>query len=151
VALYLLNCPQYVIAYLGALKVGPRSRPSARSTPARRSNIRLEDSDAKTVVCEDILYDNVEKAGDLKLDHVILTSIGEYLPALKRLGQGAPGKAYGRNAGPHAQDHQRGLAPLPGFAEEIPARTPQLTVDPARTSRHFLTPAGPPGFPRRPC
>jgi long-chain acyl-CoA synthetase len=39
VALYLLNCPQYVIAYIGALKVGAKVKPlSARFTPAKRSN-----------------------------------------------------------------------------------------------------------------
>ena len=41
VAMYLLNCPQYVIAYFGALKVGAKSPPSVRSIPVRKSSTSL--------------------------------------------------------------------------------------------------------------
>jgi len=46
------------------------------------------------LVCQDILYDNVEKTG-IVMKNVILTSIADYLPTLKRfLGKGALGKVY---------------------------------------------------------
>jgi long-chain acyl-CoA synthetase len=94
VALYLLNCPQYVIAYIGALKIGAKITPLSPVYTSKEVKHQLEDSDAKTVVCEEILYDNIEKA-DVDLDNIILSSISDYLPALKRaFGKSALGKAY---------------------------------------------------------
>ncbi len=94
VALYLLNSPQYVIAYFAALKAGATITPVSPVYTSQEVKHQLEDSGAQTVVCQDILYDNVEKTG-LTLQNVILTSIAEYLPALKKiLGKGALGKIY---------------------------------------------------------
>jgi len=94
VALYLLNCPQFVIAYFGALKAGAKVTPISPVYTSREIKHQIEDSEARLIVCEDILYDNVERA-DVRLDDVILTSIGDYLPTLKRLfGKSALGKAY---------------------------------------------------------
>src|SRR4030042_4652503 len=92
VALYLLNCPQYVIAYFAALKVGAKVTPISPVYTSKEVKHQLEDSEAGTVICQDILYDNVAKTG-LTLKNVILTNIAEYLPLLKRhLGKSAPGK-----------------------------------------------------------
>src|SRR4030042_6095561 len=92
VALYLLNCPQYVIAYFASLKVGAKVTPISPVYTSHEVKHQLEDSEARTIICQDILYDNVEKTG-LSLDNVILTNIAEYLPLLKRhLGKSAPGK-----------------------------------------------------------
>jgi len=88
VALYLLNCPQYVIAYFGALKAGAKITPISPVYTSKEVKHQLTDSEARTVVCEDILYDNVERSG-VELDTVILSSIGDFLPKLKKL-FGAP-------------------------------------------------------------
>jgi len=84
VSLYLLNCPQYVVAYFAALKLGAKVTPISPVYTSQEVRHQIEDSDASTIVCEDILYDNVEKAG-VSLENVILTNIGDYLPAIKRL------------------------------------------------------------------
>jgi long-chain acyl-CoA synthetase len=95
VALYLLNCPQYVIAYLASLKIGAKVTPISPVYTSHEIKHQLQDSDATTVVCQDILYDNVEKTG-IGLKNVILTNIAEYLPTLKKiLGKSALGKVYG--------------------------------------------------------
>ena len=95
VALYLLNCPQYVIAYLASLKIGAKVTPISPVYTSHEIKHQLQDSDATTVVCQDILYDNVEKTG-IGLKNVILTNIAEYLPTIKKiLGKSALGKAYG--------------------------------------------------------
>ena len=99
VALYLLNCPQYVIAYLGALKAGAKITPVSPVYTSQELKHQLEDSEAKTLICEDILLDNVEKSG-VELKHVILSDISEYLPSLKKMfGQSALKKAYGKTVG----------------------------------------------------
>jgi long-chain acyl-CoA synthetase len=95
VALYLLNCPQYVIAYFAALKIGAKVTPISPVYTSKEVKHQLEDSEAQTIVCQDILYDNVEKAG-ISLKNAILTNIAEYLPLLKKhLGKSALGKVYG--------------------------------------------------------
>ena len=84
VALLLLNSPQFIIAYFGALKVGATLTPISPVYVSPEIKHQIEDSGAKILVCQDILYDHVEKA-DVKLDRVILTDITEYLPRLKKL------------------------------------------------------------------
>jgi len=82
VALYLLNCPQYVIAYFAALKIGAKVTPVSPVYTSHEIKHQIQDSDATTVVCQDILYSNVEKTG-ISLKNVILTGIADYLPPSK--------------------------------------------------------------------
>jgi long-chain acyl-CoA synthetase len=94
VALYLLNSPQFVIAYIGALKAGAVVTPISPVYTSHEVRHQLEDSGARAMVCQDILFDKVEKCG-AKLDFVVLSSVNEYLPALKRfLGSGPLGKLF---------------------------------------------------------
>ncbi|MBU4576090.1 MAG: AMP-binding protein, partial [Proteobacteria bacterium] len=74
VALFLLNCPQYVIAYLGALKVGAVVTPVSPVYTSQEVRHQLSDSGAKVVVCQDILYDKVAEAG-VALDQVVITGV----------------------------------------------------------------------------
>jgi len=83
VALYLLNGPQFIVAYLGALKIGAVLTPISPLYVTSEVKHQLEDSEAETIVCQDILYGYVEKTG-LNLKRIILTGIGDYLPGLKR-------------------------------------------------------------------
>ncbi len=83
VALYLLNTPQFIIAYLAVLKVGAVVTPISPVYTSAEVKHQLADSGAEAIVCQDILYDNVLKTG-LKLKAAIITEIAEYLPPLKR-------------------------------------------------------------------
>jgi long-chain acyl-CoA synthetase len=131
VALYLLNCPQYVIAYLGALKVGAKVTPISPVYTSKEVKHQLEDSDAKSVVCEDILYDNVEKTG-VELSNIILSNIGDYLPSIKRMfGKSALGKAYSGMQVPSAQDiEQAGLHLFKNLISQYPPQPPEVVIDP---------------------
>jgi long-chain acyl-CoA synthetase len=84
VALYLLNCPQFIIAYFGALKIGAVLTSISPLYVTSEVKHQLEDSRAETIVCQDILYRFVERTG-LNLKRIILTRIGDYLPGLKKL------------------------------------------------------------------
>ena len=97
------------------------------------------DSEAKTVVCQDILYDNLEKTG-VPLERVILTSIDEYLPALKKLfGKSAKAKAYGGKTCPDGRiAEQGGGLLLPGPAEEVPAQAARRSPSIPRTDLAVL-------------
>ena len=107
VALLLLNSPQFIIAYFGALKAGATLTAISPLYVSPEIKHQLEDSGARMIVCQDILYDNVEKSG-VKLDAVILTGIGEYLPSLKKfLGSSVLRAVYQKMAAPPVELFQR--------------------------------------------
>jgi long-chain acyl-CoA synthetase len=84
VALYLLNSPQFIIAYFAALKCGATVTPISPVYTSHEVRYQLENSGARVAVCQDILYDKVAKCG-APLDFAVLTNVSEYLPKLKRL------------------------------------------------------------------
>ena len=70
VALLLLNCPQFIIAYFGALKAGAILTAISPVYVSSEIKHQIEDSGANTIICQDILYDHIEDA-NVKLDRVI--------------------------------------------------------------------------------
>jgi len=131
VALFLLNCPQYVIAYFGALKVGAKVTPISPVYTSKEVKHQLEDSEAETIVCQDILYDNVEKTG-IALKNVILTNIAEYLPMLKKLlGKSALGKVYREMHVPTPKFiEEAGLHQFQTLIKNHAPRPPQIQIQP---------------------
>ena len=132
-ALYLLNCPQYVIAYFAALKLGAKVTPISPVYTSKEVKHQLEDSEAETIICQDILYDNVEKTG-LSLKNVILTNIAEYLPLLKKhLGKSALGKVYGGMHVPTPKYmEEAGLMQFQTLIKKYPPRPPEIFIDPKK-------------------
>lgn len=82
VALYLVNSPQFVIAYFGILEAGATVVPVSPVYSSSELAFQLSDSGAQYIVCQDILYENLERAG-LRMKGVIVTGAHEYLPTLK--------------------------------------------------------------------
>lgn len=132
VALFLLNCPQYVIAYLGALKAGAKVTPVSPVYTSLELKHQLEDSGARTLVCEDILYDNVQKSG-VALHNVILSDISDFLPALKKLfGKNALKKAYGPQVDAGVTGSSRaGTLKFKDLLAKYPPQAPAVAIDPA--------------------
>ena len=149
VAMYLLNCPQYVIAYFGALKVGAKVTPISPVYTSKEVKHQLEDSEARAVVCEEILYDNVERTG-VKLDHVILTDIAEYLPPLKKLfGKSALSKAYSGMAAPTAAHIEKaGLLRFQDLLKKYPGPPPQVDIHPKEDLAALPYTGGTTGLPK---
>jgi long-chain acyl-CoA synthetase len=107
VALLLLNSPQFIIAYFGALKAGATLTAISPVYVSPEIKHQLEDSGARIIVCQDILFDNFERTG-VKLDKVILTSISEYLPGMKKfLGSSILRAVYQKMAVPPAEIFER--------------------------------------------
>ncbi len=107
VALLLLNSPQFIIAYFGALKAGATLTPISPVYVSSEIKHQIEDSGARSIICQDILYDHVEKAG-VELDRVILTDLTEYLPRLKRfLGKSMLRAVYQKMSAPPMDIYQR--------------------------------------------
>ena len=118
VALYLLNSPQFVIAYFAALKCGATVTPISPVYTSHEVRYQLEDSGARAIVCQDMLYEKVRRSG-AALDLVIVTSVNEYLPALKRL--------FGKKAEVGRQVHW-----LQDLLKKFTPQPPQVAIDPRK-------------------
>ncbi len=149
VALYLLNSPQYVIAYFASLKVGAKITPISPVYTSHEIRHQLQDSDATTIVCQDILYENVEKSG-VKLKNVILTNIAEYLPTLKKiLGKSAFGKVYSDLHVPTPKFiKEAGLLQFQDLLKKYPPHPPKVTIDPAKDIAALPYTGGTTGLPK---
>ncbi|MCB2189553.1 MAG: AMP-binding protein [Deltaproteobacteria bacterium] len=149
VALLLLNCPQYVIAYLGALKAGAVVTPVSPVYTSQEVRHQLTDSGAKVIVCQDILYETVEKTG-LSLEHVILTGIDEFLPKLKKMFAGkVMSKAYGGLSVPDAgKISAAGLLKFQDLLKGSPPQLPAVDFDPATDLAALPYTGGTTGLPK---
>jgi len=127
IALLLLNSPQFVIAYMGALKAGATLTAISPVYVSSEIKYQLEDSGARMIVCLDILYDNVERSG-VKLDAVILTSIGDYLPAMKKfLGSSVLRAVYQKMAAPPVELFEReGVYRFQDLIKKYPPNPPEI-------------------------
>jgi len=86
VATVLPNCPQAVIAFFGTLRRGAVIVQNNPLYTTAELHAQLADSGAKVVVVFDRAYETVAAAlPGTNVEHVIVTSLTEYLPAAKRL------------------------------------------------------------------
>lgn len=86
VAIVLPNCPQNVITFFATLRLGAvvvEHNPLYTETELRH---QLVDCGAKVVVCLDRVYDTLAAVRrDNALEHVVVTSMADYLPSSARL------------------------------------------------------------------
>lgn len=86
VAIYLPNCPQFAIAYYGALRAGAIVVSCNPLYVARELEHQLNDSGSETIVALSKLYPVVKAIRDrTPLKRVIVASIKEYFPPILRL------------------------------------------------------------------
>jgi long-chain acyl-CoA synthetase len=131
IALYLLNCPQFPIAYFGAVKAGAVVTAISPLYVTPEVKHQLEDSGAETIICLDILYDFVEKT-NVKLKNVILTSIDEYLPTFKKaLGKSVMRAVYRKMSVPSVQLYEReGIHRFRDLIKKYPPTPPKIEFNP---------------------
>jgi len=83
VAVHMLNCPQFVIAYYGTLMAGGIVVPCNPLYVARELKHQLNDSGAKVVVTLSLTYPLVKQIrSETGLEHVIVANVKEYFPGL---------------------------------------------------------------------
>ena len=83
VAIMLPNCPQFVIAYYGALKAGAINVPLNPLYTPREVEYAVNNSEAKVIVVLDQTYNKVKEVKDrTRLEHVIYTSVVDFMPPL---------------------------------------------------------------------
>src|SRR6185503_13097946 len=59
IALYLLNSPQFIIAYFAALKCGATVTPISPVYTSHEVRYQIEDSGARAAICQDMLYEKL--------------------------------------------------------------------------------------------
>lgn len=107
VALYLPNCPQFVIGFYAALKLGAIVAPNNPLYVPRELEFQLKDSGSETILCLSRFYPNVKKVrANTPLKNVIVTNIKEYFPpVLKALFSLAVEKKEGHRVTLEPGDH----------------------------------------------
>ncbi len=109
VALYLVNSPQFVIAYFGILKAGATVVPVSPVYSSSELAFQIKDSGASYIVCQDLLYGNLERA-ELNPKGIIVTGAHEYLPALKGVFAKKASLPEGQNVHPFQKILRAGAA-----------------------------------------
>lgn len=126
VGILLPNCPQYIIAYFAILRLGAVASPMSPLYSPREIKHQLNDSGSKTMVCLDLLYENVERIrAETQLQNVITTSIDEYLPAMGRLFSRASGKTLSTEIG-----QKPGILMFQELLKQYPPEPPKVEINP---------------------
>lgn len=118
VAIHLPNCPQFAIAYYGALKVGAVFTPLSPLLSPREVEYQLNDSEAQTLISLDLVYPGIAAVmPNTQVKNIITTSIADcYNPVIQPL------KPLGK-------------FPVPGTIEftdllrDNPPNAPQVEID----------------------
>jgi long-chain acyl-CoA synthetase len=81
VAVFLPNCPQFVINYFAILKLGAILVPTNPLYVEREIEHQMNDSGATAIVCLDLLFDRFKKVwANTPIRSVIVTSVAEAMP-----------------------------------------------------------------------
>lgn len=87
VALFMQNCPQYIICHLGIQKIGALVGPCNPMFKEWELECQLNDMQAKTMVTMDHLYPIFKRIKDnIKVENVVVSNYGDFLsedPAFK--------------------------------------------------------------------
>lgn len=144
VALYLPNCPQYVIGYYAILKIGAIVAPNNPLYTASELKFQLNDAGAETIICLSRFYPNVQKIRqDTKLKNVIVANIKEYFsPLLGLLFTLAKEKKEG-----HAQTLAAGDRWFKALVDSASSTPPQVRVNTSDTAVLLYT-GGTTGVPK---
>jgi len=128
VGILLPNCPQFIMAYFGILRLGATVTTLSPLYSPREVAHQLKDSGAKTVVCLDLLYEKVEKVwNEVGLKYVIVTSIEESLTSSKRLFGKLSGKAWSADI-----QKREGLLFFRDLIEKYPPTPPKVEINPKK-------------------
>ena len=149
VAIDLINSPQFIVAYFAILKCGAAVTSISPLYTSHEIRYQLEDSGARVVICQDLLYDKVARCG-APLDAVVVTSVGEYLPAVKRLlGKTPLARLFPEiNLGAPRIPPAPNLHWLQDLLKKYPPRPPQVSIDPEKDLAALPYTGGTTGHPK---
>lgn len=84
IAIYLPNCPQFIIAYLSGLAAGATMTCISPLFVPREIAYQIKDSGAQTLVTMDMFYNNIEQIkNEVKLKNILITNIMGQTPTVE--------------------------------------------------------------------
>ncbi|TJY42831.1 long-chain fatty acid--CoA ligase [Cohnella pontilimi] len=127
VAVMLPNVPQTVIAYYGTLLMGGIVVMTNPLYMPRELEHQLSDSGARIIVTLDQLLERVKKTTDkVPLDHILVTSIQDYLPFPKNILYGLKQRKDGKAV---TVQYGGGVLSFTEFLKQSPATPVDVKVD----------------------
>ena len=143
VMIYIPNCIQFVIAFLGIQRIGAVIVPVSPIYTSHELNYMINDSGAETILCQDTNYCYAKEViSDTKLKRIIVTNIADLLPLWKRY----LGILFDKI--PHGKvDWDEGVYSFKKLLSHAPLKI-QAEVDPRKDLSYILYTGGTTGFPK---
>lgn len=131
VAIHLPNCPQFAIAYYGALKIGAVFTPLSPLLSPREVSYQINDSGAQTLISLDLIFPGIKSiVPETCLKRIITTSIADCFNAIN-----APLKPIGKIEVPDTID----MAPL---LKQYEPKVPKVDIDVKKDLAHLAYTGG---------
>ena len=144
VMLYIPNCPQFLIAYLGAQRIGAIPVPVSPIYTPHEMRYLINDSEAETVLCLDTNFRYIQEVfPDTCLKRAIVTTYVDLLPIYKR----AVGFLFDKvpdgviEKGPDIHSFKR-------LIHKYPPKPPRVDLNPREQLCYILYTGGTTGFPK---
>ncbi|MBN1104542.1 MAG: AMP-binding protein [Deltaproteobacteria bacterium] len=144
VMLYLPNCPQFLIGYLGAQQIGAVPVPVSPIYTPHEIRYLINDSGAETVLCMDTNFRYVKEVfPDTPLKRAIVTTYVDMLPLYKRmfgfLFDKVPSGVIEKGHTTYSFNR---------LIQKYPPEPPKLDIDPDTHLSYILYTGGTTGFPK---
>lgn len=147
IAIFMLNVPQYVIAYYGTLKAGATVVLCNPLYKEHELEFQLNDSGSKTIILLNLpepplytIFNNIRTKTSVK--NVIVTDIASALPTVKRIIGTLLGKI------PKGPAIKPGDYDFYGLIRKAEARPPEITIDPKEDVATIQYTGGTTGIPK---
>lgn len=143
VMIYIPNCIQFVIAFLGTQRIGAVIVPVSPIYTSHELNYMINDSGAETIICQDTNFCYAKEViPSTGLKRVIVTNLADLLPVWKRY----LGILFDKI--PHGKvDRDEKVYSFKKLLNHAPLKT-QAEIDPRKDLSYILYTGGTTGFPK---